>query len=158
MVLGTGDVMNSDVETCLANLLKRNEERYKECYKCRLVICDILITDTVKTCELDLPDNVTAKNGKTQWRVTQLKSEKRFVKTAAFSIHYREEQIERVFSNKVTNFPSALTEGSSMYHSSKSDLLLSDSSRFLKLYLSHTTRRKNCNGRILISSCQCAIK
>ena len=30
VVLDTGDVMNSDLETCLANLLKRNEERYKE--------------------------------------------------------------------------------------------------------------------------------
>ena len=33
MVLDTGGVMNSDVETCLANLLERNEERYKEFYK-----------------------------------------------------------------------------------------------------------------------------
>ena len=30
VVLDTGDVINSDVETCLANLLERNEERYKE--------------------------------------------------------------------------------------------------------------------------------
>ena len=33
VVLDTGGVMNSDAETCLANLLERNEERYKEFYK-----------------------------------------------------------------------------------------------------------------------------
>ena len=33
VVFDTGDVMNSEVETCLANLLERNEERYKELYK-----------------------------------------------------------------------------------------------------------------------------
>ena len=33
MVLDTGDVINRDVETCLANLLERNEERYKEFYE-----------------------------------------------------------------------------------------------------------------------------
>ena len=30
MVLDTGNVTNSDIETLLANLLERNEERYKE--------------------------------------------------------------------------------------------------------------------------------
>ena len=54
---------------------------------------------------------------------TQLKSEEKFAKATTFSIPYREEQVKRVFSNEVTNFPSALTEGGSMYHSSKSDLL-----------------------------------
>ena len=49
VVLDTGDVMNSDVETCLANLFERNEERYKEFYKHHLVICDISVTDTIKT-------------------------------------------------------------------------------------------------------------
>ena len=53
MVLDTGDIMNSDAEACLANLLERNEERYKEFYKHRLVICDIPITDTIKTYKLD---------------------------------------------------------------------------------------------------------
>ena len=33
VVLHTGDVMNSVVETFLTNLLVRNEERYKEFYK-----------------------------------------------------------------------------------------------------------------------------
>ena len=46
--------MNSDVETCLTKPLERNEERYKEFYKHRLVICDMLITDTMKTYKLDL--------------------------------------------------------------------------------------------------------
>ena len=49
VVLDTGDVMNSDVETFLANLLVRNKERYKEFYKHPLVICDILIIDRIKT-------------------------------------------------------------------------------------------------------------
>ena len=49
MVLDTGDVLNSDVETCLANLLERNKERDKESYKHSPVICDIPITDTIKT-------------------------------------------------------------------------------------------------------------
>ena len=115
--------MNSDVETCLANLLKRNEKRYKEFYKHRLVICDIPITDTVKTYELDLPDNVTTKNEKTQWQFTQLKSEKRLVKTAAFLYPIAKNKLREYSATKVTNFPSALTEGSSMYHSPKSDLL-----------------------------------
>ena len=48
VVLDTGDVVNSDVETCLANLLERNEERYKEFNKHRHVICGIPITDTIK--------------------------------------------------------------------------------------------------------------
>ena len=38
-----------------ANLLERNEEKYKEFYKHRLVIYDIPITDTIKTYKLDLP-------------------------------------------------------------------------------------------------------
>ena len=64
VVLDTGDVVNSDVETCLANSLERNEERYKEFYKHRLVICNIRITNTIKTYKLDLPGNVTTKSGK----------------------------------------------------------------------------------------------
>ena len=56
-------------------------------------------------------------------QATQLKSEEKFTKAATFFITYCEEQVKRVFSNKMTNFPSALTEGSSMYHPSKSDLL-----------------------------------
>ena len=64
VVLDTGDVMNSDVETCLANLVERNEERYKEFYKHRLVTCDIPSTDTIKTYKLDLPGNVTTKSPK----------------------------------------------------------------------------------------------
>ena len=58
--------MNGDAETCLANLLKRNEERYKEFYKHRLVIYDISITDTIKTYSLDLPGNVTTKSEEAQ--------------------------------------------------------------------------------------------
>ena len=54
VVLDTGDVMNSAVETCLGNLLERNKERYKEFYKYCLVICDIPITDTIKAYKLDL--------------------------------------------------------------------------------------------------------
>ena len=52
-----------------------------------------------------------------------MKSEEKFPKEATFSISYRQEQVKRVFSNEVTNFPFALTGGSSMYHSSKSDIL-----------------------------------
>ena len=52
-----------------------------------------------------------------------MKNEKKFAKAATFSIPYREEQVKRVFSIEVTKFPSALTEGGSMYHSLKSDLL-----------------------------------
>ena len=64
VVLDTENVMNSDVETWLANLLERNEVRYKEFYKRRLVICDVPITDTVKTFKLYLPGNVTTKSEK----------------------------------------------------------------------------------------------
>ena len=80
MVLDTGDAMNSYIETCLANLLERNEERYKHC----LVICDIPITDTIKTYKLDLPDNVTTKSEKAQLQATYLKSEEKFAKAANF--------------------------------------------------------------------------
>ena len=118
VVLDTGDVKNSDVETCFANLL---DGRYKELYKHRLVICNISVTDTIKTYKLDLPGNVTTKRKLLQ--ATQLKSEEKFAKAANFSIPYREEQVKKIFSNEVTNFPSALTEGGPMYHSSKSDLL-----------------------------------
>ena len=52
-----------------------------------------------------------------------MKNEKKFAKAATFSIPYRKEQVKRVFSIEVTKFPSALTEGGSMYHSLKSDLL-----------------------------------
>ena len=120
VVLDTGDVMNSDVETCLANLVERNEERYKEFYKHRLVTCDIPSTDTIKTYKLDLPGNVTTKSAKSTMQAAQLKSGEKFAKAATFSIPYGEEQVERVFSNEVTNFPSALTKGGSMHHSSKS--------------------------------------
>ena len=64
VVLDTGDIMNSDVETCLANLLERNEERYKEFYKHCFVICNIPIIDTIKTYKLDLPGNVTTESKK----------------------------------------------------------------------------------------------
>ena len=80
MVLDTGDAMNSYIETCLANLLERNEERYKHC----LVVCDIPITDTIKTYKLDLPDNVTTKSEKAQLQATYLKSEEKFAKAANF--------------------------------------------------------------------------
>ena len=110
VVLDTGDVMNSDVETCLANLLERNEERYKKFYKYLLVICDIPITGTIKTYKLDLPSNVTTKSEKAQLQTTQLKSEEKFAIAATFSLPCREEQVKRIFSNEVTNFPSALTE------------------------------------------------
>ena len=106
VVLDTGDVMNSDVETFLANLLVRNEERYKEFYKHPLVIYDILIIDRIKTYKLDLPDNVTTKGGKAQLQAIQLRSEEKFAKTGTFSIPYREEQVKRILSNEVTNFPS----------------------------------------------------
>ena len=58
--------MNGDAETRLANLLKRNEDRYKEFYKHRLVIWNISITDTIKTYSLDLPGNVTTKSEEAQ--------------------------------------------------------------------------------------------
>ena len=55
--------MNSDVETCFANLLERNEAWNKEFYKHRLVICDIPNTDTIKTYKLG---NITTKSEKAQ--------------------------------------------------------------------------------------------
>ena len=86
MVLDTGDVMNSDVETCLANLLERNEEINKEFYKHHLKIFDIPITDTIKTYKLDLTGNVTTKSEKAQLQPTELKSEKTFAQATTFSI------------------------------------------------------------------------
>ena len=80
MVLDTGDVMNRYTETCLVNLLERNEERYKHC----LVICDIPITDTIKTGKLDLPGNVTTKSEKAQLQATHLKSEEKFARATSF--------------------------------------------------------------------------
>ena len=82
--------MNGGVEACLANLLERNEEKYKEFYKHRLVICNIPITDTIKTYKLDLPGNVTTRSKKARLQPTQLKSEEKFPKAATFSITYRE--------------------------------------------------------------------
>ena len=87
------------------------------------VICDILITDTIKTYPLDLPGNVTTKSEKAQLQATQLKSEEKFAKAATFSIPYREEKVKRVFSKEATHDQSTLTEGGSMNHSSKSDFL-----------------------------------
>ena len=115
--------MNSDVETCPANLLERKEERYKEFCKHCLIICHISITDTIKTYKLDLPGNVTTKCKQTQLQATELKSEEKSAKAATFSILNCKEQVKRVFRNEVTNFPSTLNEEGSMYHSSKSDLL-----------------------------------
>ena len=119
MVLDTGDVMRSDVETCPANLLERKEEKYKEFYKHCLVICGITITDTVKTNKLDLFSNVPTRSEKAQLQANQLKNEEKFAKATTFSTLYGEEQIKRVFSNEVKNFQSTLTEEGSMYHSSK---------------------------------------
>ena len=76
------------------------------------------------------------KSEKAQLQATQLKSEEKFAKAATFSIPYREEQVKTVFSNDVTNSPSALTGGDSMYHSSKSDFL-KQFKQILKLYLNH---------------------
>ena len=56
MVLDTGNVTNSDVETLLVNSLERNEERYKE--------PDIPITDIIKTYKLKFLGNVTIKSEK----------------------------------------------------------------------------------------------
>ena len=123
VALDTGDVMNNDLETWLVSLLERNDESYKEFYKHRLVICDIAITDTIKAYKLDVPGNVTTKCEKAQLQATQLKREEKFPIAATFSIPYREEQDKWVFSNEVANFQSTLTEGGSMYHSSKSDFL-----------------------------------
>ena len=60
--------------------MERNEERYKHC----LVICDIPITDTIKTCKLDLPGNVTTKSEKAQLQATHLKSEEKLARAASF--------------------------------------------------------------------------
>ena len=65
MVLDTGNVTNSDVETLLANSLERNEERYKE--------PDIPITDIIKTYKLKFLGNVTIKSEKAQLQATQKK-------------------------------------------------------------------------------------
>ena len=99
---------------------------------------------------------MTAKSEKVQLQATQLKSEEKFAKAATFSIPYREEQVKRVFSNEVTNSPSALTEGDSMYHSSKSDFL-KQFKQIPEVILEPPLEKKG-NGRRLISSCQCAIK
>ena len=118
VVLDTGDVMNSDAETCFVNLLERNEERYKEFYKHCLSICDFPITDTIKAYKLNLIGNVTTKSEKAQLQATELKSEEKFAQATTFSITHGKKQVKRVFSNKVTNFPSGLTEGGFiMYHS-----------------------------------------
>ena len=71
MVLDTGDVMRSDVETCLANLLERKEEKYKEFYKHSLVICGIFITDIIKTNKLDLFSNVTTTSEEAQLQAAE---------------------------------------------------------------------------------------
>ena len=89
--------------------MERNEEKYKEFYKHCLLICYILIIDTIKSYKLDLSGNVTIKSEKERLQAAQLSS-------LLHSIHYREEQIKRVLSNEVTNFLAALTEGGSMYH------------------------------------------
>ena len=91
MVLDTGNVTNSDIETLLANLLERNEERYKEFQKHCPVICDIPITDIIKTYKLKFLGNVTIKSEKEQLQGTQKKwkvkkSEEQFAEEATFSI------------------------------------------------------------------------
>ena len=71
-----------------------------------------------------------------------MKSEEKFAKADTFSIVYREKHDKKVFINELTNFPPALTESGSMYHSSKS-IFSSNSSKFLKLYLNHHSKKKN---------------
>ena len=152
MVLDTGDLMNSNVETFLANLLERNEERYKEFYKQRSAICDIPITDIIKTYKLEFPGNVTIKSEKAQLQATEKSGKWRKVKNSL----QQELLFLYLFSNEVTNLPSALTEGGSMYHSSKLDFF----KQFKQIpeVILELPFEKKCNGRRLISSCQCPIK
>ena len=95
-----------------------------------------------------------------------MKNEEKFAKAATFSISDRED-VKTVFSNEVTSFPSALiTDGGSMYHSSKSNFLkqlkqipevILEEHHSPSIHHS-TTRRTKRNVRGLISSCQCASK
>ena len=106
-----------------AILLEENENRYTEfCYH-RLIICDVPITDTIKKYKHDLPSSLTKTSEKAALQASQNNSASKFAKSAALCQPYREEKVMKAFSNEVTNFPSALTEGGSVYHSSKSDLL-----------------------------------
>ena len=132
VVLKTGDTMNSDVGTCLTNLLQRNEERCKKFYKHHLVIYHFPITGTyyLTISLLRYPYHWQTRfawqcNHKKRKRTTTSYSvgkQRKAAKAATFSLPYRNQQVKRVFSDEVTNFPSTLTEASSMYHSSKSDL------------------------------------
>lgn len=123
VVLDTGEAMSCNIESCLATLLEKNEERYREFCERRIEICDIPISATVKIYKLDLPGNVTSGSEKAALRVAQTRNEDKFAKSALLCLPHREDRVKRGFKNEVTNFPSALTEGGSMYHSSKSALL-----------------------------------
>ena len=109
MVLDTGEAMNCNVESCLATLLERNEERYKEFCEHRIDICDNPITDTIKTYKLDLPGSVTAESEKA---AIQNKNEDKIAKAALLCLPHREDQVKRGFKNEVTNFPQMIQTNS----------------------------------------------
>ena len=60
MVLDTGDVMNSDVLLMFWKEMRKDTKSFFFC----LVICNIYISDTIKTYKLFLPGNVTTKSKK----------------------------------------------------------------------------------------------
>ena len=54
VVLDTGEVMISEIQSRLGNLLEMNEEKYQNFCKRGLIICDVAITATIKNNPINL--------------------------------------------------------------------------------------------------------
>ena len=123
MALHTGEMMNPKIELCLATLLEVNEERYQNFCKHRINLCDTAITAPIKNNDLVLPSSLLSNNEKMNVRNAQMKKEERFAKAAQIGFFYRDQAVKECFKYEITEFPSSLTNGGKMYHSTKSDLL-----------------------------------
>ena len=111
--LHNGQLMNSDVQDCLANMLDVNEKKYDDFLLHRMEIRNNV---------LHLPSVLSADKKKIN-RVQKKKIELKTVKQLQAALVHREDLVKECFQHDVTEYPSSLTDGCDMYHSSKSELL-----------------------------------
>ena len=116
-----GQIMSLDMQNCLANILDINEEKYRDFCEHRLERCDVPITD-VKNNILRLPSGIPKDTSKVT-RMQQAKSELKFAKSIQIASQYIDDLVKECFQYEVSDYPSSITVGCQVYHSSKSDLL-----------------------------------
>ena len=138
-------MMSFPIQNCLANMLDINEERYRTFCKERLERCDIPITDVVKCNVLHLPSSMSEDTKKVN-RVQQAKNELKFGKSIQVASQYRDDLVKECFEYEVTEYPSSLTTGCRMYHSSKADLLI----RFRNIEGTKIEDRRMDNSAIVV--------